>query len=163
VGSAGFIGDTARIVTKAADRKELVAGTSPGSLRLRAGNIATRTVHIAVTGVLFGGHIFGIDAERLTPWLGLSILTGTILVVLEAYPSWRWCYEARAVMVMTKVLLMCTLFWLWNYRVPIMIAIIVLGSAGSHMPKRYRHYSLMDRRPPGDTDQSTTSGNSPPI
>lgn len=151
------------IVTKAGDRKELVAGTSSGSLRLRAWNISTRTAHIGVTGVLFGGHIFGIAAERLVPWLGLSILTGAVLVVLEAYPSWRWCYEVRALMVMAKVLLMCSLLWLWTYRIPILIAIIVLGSAGSHVPKRFRHYSLMDRRSAGDPSHSARSDDPPPM
>jgi hypothetical protein len=115
-----------------------------------------------VTGVLFGGHIFGIDAERLIPWLGLSILTGAILAVLEAYPSWRWCYEVRAVMVVTKVLLMCIVLWLWNYRIPVLVVIIVIGSVGSHMPKRFRHYSLMDRRSAGDASHSAAPNNSPP-
>jgi len=128
----------------------------------RAWNIALRTAHIGVTGALFGGHVFGIAAERLLPWLYLTILTGALLVIIEAYPSWRWCYQGRAVMVLNKVLLMCLVHWLWNYSVPILIAVIVIGSVGSHMPRRFRYYSLVDRRVLGDAKYPVTSSESPP-
>jgi hypothetical protein len=109
----------------------------------RTWNIALRTVHIAVTGVLFGGHAFGIERERLWPWFYLTILSGVALILIEAYPNWRWCCQGRGVMVLTKVLLACTVFWLWDYRVPILAVVIIIGSAGSHMPSRFRYYLLL--------------------
>ena len=112
----------------------------------RGWNIGFRTAHIGVTSVLFGGHVFGIAAQQLLPWLYLTILTGGVLTILEAWPSWRWCFQARGVMPIAKVLVMCLVPWLWNYRIAILIAVIVLGSVGSHMPRRFRHYSFLDRR-----------------
>jgi hypothetical protein len=112
----------------------------------RCWDIAFRTAHIGVTGVLFGGHVFGMGAERLLPWLYLTILTGAVLVIIEAYPSWRWCYQGRGAMPIAKVLVMCLVPWLWNYRVPILIAVIVIGSVGSHMPRRFRYYSFLNGR-----------------
>lgn len=123
-----------------------MAGSSRTSSYLRAWNIALRTAHIGAAGALFGGHVFGIEAERLLPWLGLTILTGAMLAAVEAYPSWRWLYEARAVMILTKGLLLLLVPWLWSCRIPMLLAIIVIGSVGSHMPKRLRHYSLAERR-----------------
>ncbi len=126
---------------------------------LRPWNIAFRTAHIGVTGVLFGGQVFGIEADRLLPWLHATIITGLVLVVLEAYPRWHWCCEGRGLLTLAKVLLACSIPWLWNLRVPILIAVIVLGSAGSHMPKRLRNYSIIGR-PSGDeadNDQRTGS------
>lgn len=123
---------------------------------LRGWNIAFRTAHIGVTGVLFGGHVFGMAAERLLPWLYLTILTGAVLVIIEAYPSWRWCYQGRGVMPIAKVLAMCLIPWLWNYCVPILIAIIVIGSVGSHMPRRFRYYSFLDGRVVDDAKYQIT-------
>jgi hypothetical protein len=108
----------------------------------RCWNIGFRTAHIGVTSVLFGGHVFGITAQRLLPWLYMTIATGAVLVVIEAYPNWRWCLEGRGAMPIAKVLLMCLVPWFWDYRVPILIAVVVIGSVGSHMPRRLRYRSL---------------------
>jgi hypothetical protein len=112
----------------------------------RAWNIAFRTAHIGSTGILVGGHVFNVDARQLFIWLCVSILTGLCLVVLEAYPSFRWCYQGRGVLVFSKVLLLCIVPWLWDYRVPILFAVIVIASVGSHMPARFRYYSLVHRK-----------------
>ena len=112
----------------------------------RAWNIVLRTAHIGFTGALFGGHIFGVGADRLLLWLYMAILTGGLLAFVEAYPNWRWCYEVRAVTVLVKVLLLCLIPWLWGYRVAVLSAVIVIASVGSHMPRWFRHYSLAERR-----------------
>ena len=112
----------------------------------RAWNIAFRTAHIGVTGVLFGGHVFNVDAERLAVWLYLTILTGGLLVAIEVYPSCRWCYQGRGVFVFCKLMLLCLIPWLWNYRVAILVVVIIVASVGSHMPGRFRYYSLVHRK-----------------
>ena len=120
---------------------------APALSAARAWNIAVRTAHIAVTGALFGGHVFGIAARRLLPCLYLTILTGAALLIIELYPEWRRLFEMRTVMIAAKLLLLCLVPWLWNYRVPLLIAVIAIASIGSHMPRRYRYYSVLDRRP----------------
>ena len=115
----------------------------PGS---RAWNIAFRTAHIGVVGVLFGGHVFEIPKPQLLLWLWLSIATGAALIAIEAFPHARWCYQGRGVLTLAKLLLLCLVPWLWAYRVAILTLVIVLGSVGSHMPRRFRYYSFVDRR-----------------
>lgn len=122
-------------------------GAAPPLSASRAWNIAFRTAHIAVTGALFGGHVFHIAAERLRTCLYLGILTGIALFIVELYPEWRRLFEVRTAMIATKLCLLCLIPWLWSYRVPILIAVIVIASVGSHMPRRYRYYSLVNRRP----------------
>ncbi len=112
----------------------------------RAWNIALRATHISVTGVLVGGHVFGIAPGRLIPWVYMAIITGLVLMLIEAYPDWRYFSEGRGVMVLAKVSLLCTIPWFWQERVAILAAILIMASIGSHMPKRYRHYSLIERR-----------------
>ena len=112
----------------------------------RAWNIAFRTAHIAVTGILLGGHFFSVAEERLRTILYLCILTGGCLIVIEAYPSCRWFYQGRGVMALVKLVLLCTIPLLCELRVPILLAVLVIASVGSHMPSRFRYYSFVHRR-----------------
>jgi hypothetical protein len=112
----------------------------------RAWNIAFRTAHIAVTGILLGGHVFDLAEERLRLWLALAVLTGAGLIALEAYPSCRWVYQGRGVLVLSKLALLGAIPFLWDYRVPILLLVVVIASVGSHMPARFRYYSFVHRR-----------------
>jgi hypothetical protein len=113
---------------------------------LRAFNILFRTAHIGAIAALFGGHLFGVATDRLLPWLYASILTGAALLVIEMLPDWRWCGQSSGVMTLVKLLLLLLILWRWDYRAPILAAVIVLGSVGSHMPKKYRHYPILLRK-----------------
>ena len=112
----------------------------------RAWSIAFRTAHIGVTGMLLGGHFFGIAAERILPLLYLAILTGVALAIAEVYPNGRSVFEVRSLVIASKVLLLCLVPLLWNYRFAILIVVLVVASAGSHMPRRYRHYSVLEHQ-----------------
>jgi hypothetical protein len=112
----------------------------------RAWNITCRTAHLAVTGILLGGHFFDVAEERLRGALYLAIATGLGLIFLEAYPSCRWAYQGRGIMVLAKLGLLCAIPFVWSYRVPILLAVVVLASVGSHMPSRFRYYSFLHRR-----------------
>ncbi len=109
-------------------------------------NIAFRTAHIVAAAAFFGGHVFEVRAEQLLWWLYVTIFTGSVLVLLEAYPNLSWCYQPRGVFVLAKLLLLLCIPWLWDYRVPIIIAVFVIASVGSHMTKRYRYLSLLPGR-----------------
>ncbi len=122
---------------------------SEDALRLpyaRAWNIGLRTAHIAVSGSLVGGHVFDVPRERLLPWLYATIITGGALVFIEAFPRWRWCYQGRGLCVWVKLILLSLIPWFWEYRVPILFVVVVIASVGSHMPGRFRYYSVIHRR-----------------
>jgi hypothetical protein len=127
--------------------RKLLFPKSPRKLAgARGWNIAARTVHIGVSGVLVGGHVFEVPAERLLAWLYATILSGAMLIFLEAYSHGRWLYEGRGAMVFAKLGLLCLVPAFWEYRVAILACVVVLGSVGSHMPARFRYYSLLHRR-----------------
>ena len=113
---------------------------------MRALNIAVRTVHIGAMGILVGGHAFDITPERLKVSLWLTIGTGITLAALEAGPRLLWFHQGSGVMTMAKVALLCAVPLAWDFRLPILLAAIVIASVGSHMPGRYRHYSVVYRR-----------------
>ena len=108
-------------------------------------NIVARTAHIVVTAALFGGHVFDTD-PAFAPLAVRGLATGAVLVVLEAYPSASWLGELRGLAVVGKAALLLAIPWFWPQRVWLLIAVFVLASAGSHMPRRWRHFSILTRR-----------------
>ena len=112
----------------------------------RAMSIALRTVHIAAVGILLGGHAFEVPSVRLLPWLYLGIISGVGLISLELYSSCKWLYQGKGVLVMLKLLLIAAVAVFWEQRLWLLLAALVLGSVGSHMPGRFRYYSIIHRR-----------------
>jgi hypothetical protein len=113
----------------------------------RAWNISARTAHIAAISVLVGGHAFDVPRGQLLPVLWLAIITGAALVFLEAFSlTYRWLFQGRGLMVVAKLVLLVVIPLAWSVRLPILLAVIVLASVGSHMPARFRYYSVLERR-----------------
>jgi len=127
-----------------------VPGSGPTSRRRipysRAWNIAARTVHLAATGILLGGHVFDVPAVHLYAALWLAIGSGAALIVLEVYASVHWAHQGCALMIYAKLGLLCLIPWFWGYRVPILLAVVAIASIGSHAPRTIRHYSIVFRR-----------------
>lgn len=109
----------------------------------RAWNVGARTVHLAATGTLLGGHFFGAPADALIPWLWVAIASGAVMFALELYTSLDWLTQLGGLAVVVKVAALCVIPFAWAARVPILYLVVVLAGVGSHMPGRYRHYSLL--------------------
>jgi hypothetical protein len=106
-------------------------------------NIALRTAHLMTSGVLLGGHVFDVPADRLILLLYLTIASGVGLVLLELYTSCRWIYLGKGAMIILKLgLLIAAGVW-WDQRVVFLLLVVLIGSVGSHMPARFRYYSLV--------------------
>jgi len=112
-------------------------------LNARLWNIMLRTAHIAAMGVLLGGHAFDVPPERLLLSLWLTIGTGAALAAIEAGPSLLWFHQGRGLMTLAKLLLLCAVPLLWDYRLAILLVVVVIASVGSHMPARLRYYSVI--------------------
>jgi hypothetical protein len=109
-------------------------------------NIAARTVHLAATGTLLGGHVFGVPADRLWPYLWVAIATGVVLTAIELYPTGHWLHQGCAVAVYLKLAVLCLIPWWWDARVVLLIVVLAIASVGAHAPRTLRHYSLRFRR-----------------
>jgi hypothetical protein len=105
-----------------------------------------RTLHLASFAILLGGHAFAIEADRLLPALYLTIASGIGLIVLEIYVfGLYWLFLGKGIMVLLKLGLLLAVPLLWDYRLLLLLLIVVIASVGSHMPARYRHYSFLHR------------------
>ena len=109
-------------------------------------NIGFRTLHLMASSVLLGGHVFGVPPEALFRWLLLTVASGTALIALELLRSLRWLYLAQGGLVILKVAVTILAGLWWQHRVALLLVVVVLGSVGSHMPARLRHYSLLHGR-----------------
>ena len=132
----------------------------------RALSIAFRTLHMIGFAVLLGGHAFAVDAERLWPSLWLTILSGLGLIALEMYAAGLyWLFLGKGIMVLVKLALLLLIPLFWESRVLLLLLVVVIGSVSSHMPARFRHYSLLHQRTigPGVPLQYAFSAPSPAV
>jgi hypothetical protein len=109
-------------------------------------DIALRTAHVPVIGVLFGGAIFKIPFDQLLPWRYLAIATGCALIASEVLHGRHWPYQGRGVMVFIHVGLFSLVYFRPSLAIPCLLAALVVGMVGSHMPKKLRHWSFIHRR-----------------
>ena len=112
----------------------------------RMWNIAFRTAHIAAMGILLGGHAFDVPAPQLLASLWLTIGTGVALGAVEAGPRLVWFHQGRGLMTLAKLLLIAAVPFFWDFRLPILLVVVVIASIGSHMPARFRYYSVLYRQ-----------------
>lgn len=109
----------------------------------RAWNVSARTVHLAATGTLLGGHFYGAPAASLLPWLWVAIASGAVMFGLELYTSFDWLTQIGGLVVIAKLAVLCVIPFAWSARVPLLFAVVALAGVGAHMPGKYRHYSVV--------------------
>jgi hypothetical protein len=115
---------------------------SPGTMRWLT--IAVRTGHIAVSAVLFGGLMLAVEFVRLSHWHLLTIVTGMVLLGLEWLHDRRWPHRGKGVLALLHVGLCLLIHALPQLSVMLLWLIVVSGGIGSHMPRRYRHWSIFE-------------------
>jgi len=114
---------------------------------VRAWSIAFRTLHLAAFGMLLGGLAFGADAEKLSPYLWLTILSGIGLIALEVYGlGLYWVFLGKGIAVLAKLGILLAVCFFWEARVPLLLLVVGIAAVGSHMPSRFRHYSVLHGR-----------------
>ncbi len=111
--------------------------------RMRWLGIAARTGHIGVTAVLFGGSLLLVPFVRLSPWHHLAIATGCILMALEWLHDSRWPHRGKGLLALVHLGLCLLIHCLPALTVPLLWLILITGCIGSHMPRRYRHWSFL--------------------
>lgn len=130
----------------------------------RAWSIACRTLHIAAFGMVLGGHAFAVEAGKLLPWMWVTILSGVGLMALELYGGGLyWLFLGKGISVLVKLALLLLIPLFWEQRVPLLLLVVGIASVGSHMPSRFRHYSILHGRAisPGETLRSWGSARGP--
>ncbi len=107
-------------------------------------SIIVRTGHIGAAGVFFGGCILHVPSVQLTLWLHLTIATGGALLLLEWLHDSRWPHRGKGLVALLHVGLAVTIHFIPAFTVPLLWMILTTGGIGSHMPRRFRHWSILE-------------------
>lgn len=112
-----------------------------------------RTGHLVAFGALYGGHVYGVPAERLGAALAATLGTGGALMALEVYRSWIWLVQVRGVASLAKIALVALAQASGELSVPLFTLVIAIGAVSSHMPGRWRYHSLVHGRVVGPREK----------
>lgn len=124
--------------------KEILFPTPDRTFRGERGlRTALRTIHLAAMGILLGGHFYGIEPDRLRAALYWTAGSGGVFAALELYCSFHWLFQIRGLLTLGKIGLIFLVPVFWEHRVCILLALVAIGSVGSHAPTGVRYYSIL--------------------
>jgi hypothetical protein len=126
------------------------AQTIPGARWLRT---SLRALHLIGVGALYGGHLYDVDVTRLQPALLSVLLTGGLLVGFEVWQSRIWLVQLRGVATFLKLGLLAAIGLTPDLTVALLTLALLIGSVSSHMPGRWRYYSVLHGRVAGPTER----------
>ncbi len=104
--------------------------------------ISCRSAHLLTVSVLVGGHVFDVPADELVPWLYGVIASGAGLMVTDLFQGLGYLREVRGAANLAKIAMAASVAWLWDWRVPILFAVVLLSGVVSHMPGHYRYWVI---------------------
>lgn len=113
---------------------------------MRIVNIILRTIHlIGLLGV--GGNIlFDVAPALVSPWLWLSVLSGTGLMALSIYTSRLFLIQLRGLTILIKTFLLILIVYTDGFDLELLIVITILSGLIAHAPGNVRYYSIFHGR-----------------
>ena len=127
--------------------RSLLFPRPPRKLRgARAIQVAARTVHIAAMGLVLGGVAFAAPEAALALPLGLTIASGLVLLAVDLWKSGDYLHQMNGVAVVVKLALLGLAMLQPESRLAWYLAATAVASVGSHMPKTWRHWSVLERK-----------------
>jgi hypothetical protein len=108
--------------------------------------ITLRTLHIIAFALVLGGVWFDLPATLLLRPAIASAVTGGLLAISHAGSTPLWFVELRGAITLAKLLLLILAILSPPLRVPLLLLVTGAASVSSHMPGRYRYYSIWHRR-----------------
>jgi hypothetical protein len=120
---------------------------------MRAARTLLRTAHLIAVAALYGGHVYGIPAERLEPALLAAVGTGVVFVAFEVLQAPIWLVQVRGVATAAKLALVAITRVRPGWAVACLTLAMTIGAVSSHMPGRWRYHSLLHGRPVGPREK----------
>lgn len=105
----------------------------------RLAKVIVRTIHLVGIAGLFGNAMTG---NYEPAYLVLTIFSGVLLTVMEAWSGPIWFVQLRGVALNLKLLLLLPAHFYPNTAVPWLIAVIAISGFMSHAPSWIRYFSV---------------------
>jgi len=112
----------------------------------RWSKITLRTLHIIAVAGVGGGILFGLDHDQWLHYWWLSVVSGVLLVLIDALANPVWLIQVRGLSVYIKFVLLVCLWKFPAWDIALLLTIIVLSAVISHAPSKLRYYSPYHRR-----------------
>ena len=77
--------------------------------------------------------------------MAATVATGLLFLSLEVYRAPVWLVQVRGIATLAKVVIALGVLVAWELRVPILTFVVAVGVLTSHMPGRWRYYSVIHR------------------
>lgn len=106
----------------------------------RLAKVIVRTIHLVGIAGLFGNAMTG---SYESVYLVLTIASGVLLTVMEAWAGSIWFVQLRGVALYLKLLLLLPVHYYPNAAVPLLIAVIAISGFMSHAPSWIRYFSVL--------------------
>jgi hypothetical protein len=101
--------------------------------------VIVRTIHLVGIAGLFGNAMMG---RYESIYLTLTIVSGILLVFMEACSGWIWFVQLRGVSLYLKLLLLLLIHFYPESSIPVLVAVIVISGFFSHAPSWIRYFSV---------------------
>lgn len=122
----------------------------PGALRSfpgeRAWQVGARTVHVAAMGLVLGGVAFAAPGRALALPVAFTLASGLLLLGIDLWKGGAYFTQGNGAAVLLKLALLGLGQLLPAARLEWYLAATAVASVGSHMPRTWRHWSLLHRR-----------------
>ena len=112
----------------------------------RAVQVAARTVHIGAMALVLGGVAYAAPVRALVLPLALTVASGLLMFGMDLWKGGSWLHQGGGAAVLLKLALLGLGQMFPAMRFECYLAATAVASIGSHMPKSWRHWSLLDRR-----------------
>lgn len=106
----------------------------------RLTKVVVRTVHLIGMAGMFGAAMYGASEPT---YLYLTMISGVVLIGLEAYSGWIWFVQLRGVAVYLKLLLLVLLHFALQHTIVLLVVVMAISGFMSHAPGWIRYYSLL--------------------
>ena len=108
--------------------------------------ISLRTAHLIGMAFLVGGTAQGHAPADQPAALWATLVSGLLFIAIEVFNTGVWLVQLSGLAVMAKVLLLAAAVAAPGSGVTLLVIAIVIGGISSHMPGKYRYYSLWHGR-----------------
>lgn len=109
-------------------------------------NISLRTLHLIGLAGLGAGFLYAAADQSWRFYLYLTSLSGLGLMLISIWSNGIWLLQLRGQAILFKLLLL-GLILIWPaWKMPLLLAVIVISGIVSHAPANVRYYSLYHRQ-----------------
>lgn len=112
----------------------------------RWSKITLRTLHIIAVAGVGGGILFGLHQGQWFHYWWLSVISGALLVLIDALANPVWLIQVRGLSVYIKLVLLVCLWRFPAWDIVLLLTIIILSAVISHAPSKLRYYSPYHRK-----------------